>query len=108
MNRLANAEPLYRRALAIDEKIFGLEHPDVARDLNNLALLLYLSNRIEEAEPLYRRMLNILFQFASTTGHQHPHLQDAINDYSRLLMQMGFTRQQVLVRLHTMAPEFFR
>ena len=39
-NRLAEAEPLYRRALAIDEKSFGPEHPDVARDLNNLAALL--------------------------------------------------------------------
>ena len=30
-NRLAEAEPLYRRALAIDEKSFGPEHPNVAR-----------------------------------------------------------------------------
>jgi hypothetical protein len=29
-----------RRALAIDEKSYGPEHPDVARDLNNLAALL--------------------------------------------------------------------
>ena len=39
-NRLAEAEPLYRRALAIDEKSFGPEHPNVARGLNNLAVLL--------------------------------------------------------------------
>jgi len=31
---------MYREALAIDKKIYGEEHPDVARDLNNLALLL--------------------------------------------------------------------
>ena len=29
-NRLAEAEPLMRRALAIDEKSFGPDHPDVA------------------------------------------------------------------------------
>ena len=29
-NRLAEAEPLYRRALAIDEKSFGPDHPNVA------------------------------------------------------------------------------
>jgi len=34
------AEPLYREALAIDKKIYGDEHPEVATDLNNLALLL--------------------------------------------------------------------
>ena len=36
-NRLAEAEPLMRRALAIDEKSFGPDHPDVAIGLNNLA-----------------------------------------------------------------------
>ena len=29
-NRLAEAEPLYRRALAIDERSYGPDHPDVA------------------------------------------------------------------------------
>jgi len=39
--------------LKIDETSFGLGHPDVARDLNNLALLLRETNRHAEAEPLY-------------------------------------------------------
>jgi hypothetical protein len=39
-NRLAEAEPLMRRALAIDEASYGAEHPEVAIRLNNLALLL--------------------------------------------------------------------
>ena len=38
-------------ALAIDEKSFGPEHPNVARDLGNLALLLKDTNRSAEAEP---------------------------------------------------------
>ena len=33
-------EPLYERALAIREKVLGPEHPDTARSLNNLAILL--------------------------------------------------------------------
>jgi tetratricopeptide (TPR) repeat protein len=33
----AGAEPLYRRALAIDEQTLGPEHPDTATSLNNLA-----------------------------------------------------------------------
>ena len=48
-----------RRALAIDEKSFGPDHPSVARDLNNLALLLQATNRLAEAEPLMRRALAI-------------------------------------------------
>ncbi len=36
-NRLGEAEPLYRRALAIDEASLGKDHPRVAIRLNNLA-----------------------------------------------------------------------
>ena len=58
-NRLAEAEPLYRRALKIDEASYGPDHPEVAADLNNLAILLRDTNRLGEAEPLYRRALAI-------------------------------------------------
>ena len=34
------AEPLYERSQAIDEKVLGPEHPDVAQSLNNRAVLL--------------------------------------------------------------------
>jgi tetratricopeptide (TPR) repeat protein len=50
---------LLRRALAIDEKSFGPEHPTAAIYLNNLAQLLNATKRFEEAEPLLRRALAI-------------------------------------------------
>ncbi|MCK4886582.1 MAG: tetratricopeptide repeat protein, partial [Planctomycetes bacterium] len=68
-NRLDKAEPLYRRALAIDEASFGPNHPDVARDLNNLAKLLRDTNRLDEGEPLMRRALAI---FEKSLGAEHP------------------------------------
>ena len=34
------AEPLFKRSLEIDEKVYGPDHPDVARGLNNLGALL--------------------------------------------------------------------
>jgi tetratricopeptide (TPR) repeat protein len=34
-----DAEPLCKRALEIREKVLGKDHPDVAKQLNNLALL---------------------------------------------------------------------
>ena len=37
--RYADAEPLYKRSLAIREKALGPDHPDVATSLNNLAEL---------------------------------------------------------------------
>ena len=58
-----------RRALAIDEQSYGPEHPDVARDLNNLAQLLQATNRLAEAEPLMRRALAIDEQ---SYGPEHP------------------------------------
>ena len=47
------------RAIAIDEKTLGPEHPDLAT-LNNLALLYRDTGRYAEAEPLYERALVIL------------------------------------------------
>jgi len=56
---LEKAEPLIRRALAIDEAAYGPNHPNVAIRLNNLAQLLQDTDRLEEAEPLMRRVLAI-------------------------------------------------
>jgi tetratricopeptide (TPR) repeat protein len=69
-NRLAEAEPLFRRALAIDEKSFGPEHPNVANMPQHLALLLRATNRLTEAEPLSRRQLEILLQFTRVGSHR--------------------------------------
>jgi hypothetical protein len=81
----AEAEPLMRRALAIDQASLGPEHPNVARDLNNLAMLLQTTNRLREAEPLMRRHLLILPKFTRDTGHRHPNLQAAFVNYQGLL-----------------------
>ena len=81
-NRLAEAEPLYRRALAITERSFGLEHPNVARGLNNLAGLLSDTNRLAEAEPLYRRALAI---YENSFGPEHPDVARGLNNLAELL-----------------------
>jgi tetratricopeptide (TPR) repeat protein len=48
----AEAEPLYRRALSIREKVLGPEHPDTATILDNLAELYRQQGRYAEAENL--------------------------------------------------------
>ncbi len=53
--RYGEAEPLYRRALAIAEDTFGPQHPEAASSLNNLGVLYKYWGRYEEAEPLYQR-----------------------------------------------------
>ena len=87
-NRLAEAEPLFRRALAIFEQSYGDEHPDVTNGLNNLAVLLSATNRLAEAEPLMRRMVGILLKFTQATGHQHPNQEVAVGNYHALIEQM--------------------
>ena len=56
------AEMLYRRALAIDESIFGADSAEVAETLRLLADLLFFQDRYDDAEPLYLRALTIAEQ----------------------------------------------
>ena len=53
--KYAEAEPLYKRSLAINEKALGPDHPHVATDLNNLASLYRETDREAEAEKLEKR-----------------------------------------------------
>src|SRR4051794_19349858 len=57
--RYADAEPLYKRSLAIREKALGPDHPDVANSLNSLAALYQDQGRYADAEPFYIRALEI-------------------------------------------------
>jgi len=79
------AEPLMRRALAIDEKAYGPDHPDVARDLNNLAQLLQDTNGLAEVEPLYRRALAILM---AGLGPDHPSTRTVGRNHRLLLEEI--------------------
>jgi len=81
----AEAEPLYRQAQAICEKIHGPEHPYVATDLNNLAQLLQDTNRLAEAEPLERRAVLILLKSTRAAGHELPNLRMFYGNYQTLL-----------------------
>ncbi len=105
-NRLAEAEHHLRRALEIDEKILGMNHPTVAIRLNNLAQLLYDANRLDEAEPLQRRHLEIFLNFTQTTGHRHPHLNAAFNNYFAILTQMGDTPAQAQAKIAALAQSY--
>ncbi len=60
--RYANAEPLYKRSLAIWEKALGTEHPNVATSLQNYAALLREMGRDAEADRLDARAESSLAQ----------------------------------------------
>jgi tetratricopeptide (TPR) repeat protein len=80
--RNAEAEPLYRRSLAICERLHGVEHAETAIRLNNLAQLLQDTNRLAEAEPLMRRALAIDEQ---SFGPDHPNVAIRLNNLAQLL-----------------------
>jgi tetratricopeptide (TPR) repeat protein len=57
--KFSEAIPLARQLLAIREKAFGRDRPDVAQSLNNLALLYQAQCRYTDAEPLDKRAVAI-------------------------------------------------
>ena len=102
----AEAEPLMRRALAIDEARYGAEHPNVAICLNNLAGLLKYTNRLAEAEPLVHRAVEILLGFFVSTGHHHPNEAQGLANYRSLLEAMDYTPERIDARLAKIAALF--
>ncbi len=104
-NRLAEAEPLHRRALAIDERSLGPDHPAVATDLNNLAGLLQDTNRLADAEPLMRRGFQILISFTRRTGHEHPDFQTARANYAGILKELGRSETDIRAELSKLMAE---
>jgi tetratricopeptide (TPR) repeat protein len=77
----AQTESLYRQALAIREKVEGVEHPDTAISLNNMASLLSDQGKYAEAEPLYLRALGIN---EKVLGTGHPDTAQILNNLAEL------------------------
>jgi Tfp pilus assembly protein PilF len=69
---LEGARDHFKRALAIDEKAFGRNHPDVAIDVHNLGLVLQGQGDLEGARKNFRRALAILRMFFP---EDHPQVQ---------------------------------
>ena len=84
--KYGEAEPLYRRALAIREKSLGSDHPQVATSLNNLAGLYHGQGKYDEAEPLFRRALAIR---EKSLGSDHPHVAISLNNLAELYRGQG-------------------
>ena len=83
---LAGARPLFERALAINEKALGPEHPDTAANLNNLARLLRAQGDLAGARPLFERALAIS---EKVLGPEHPETAISLNNLALLLRPQG-------------------
>jgi Tfp pilus assembly protein PilF len=82
----AEAQPLFERALAIDEKMYGLDHSAVATDLNNLAFVLMKQGDLAGAWPLYERALVIR---EKAFGTEHPEVAQSLDNLALLFQAQG-------------------
>jgi tetratricopeptide (TPR) repeat protein len=80
------AEPLFVRSLLIDEKGLPSDSPDLASDLQNLAMLYYLTRRPEQAVPLYHRALDIRTR---VLGANDPDTLTTARGYAMTLRLLG-------------------
>ena len=81
-SKFREAEPFMQRALEIDERAFGHDHPDVARDLSNLAQLLQTTNQMRRGRALHAtRTRNRRRSF----GPDHPNVARHLNNLAQLL-----------------------
>ena len=105
----AKAEPLFRRALAIAEKIRGPEHEETGSVLSNLGALGVLRNNYAEAEPLLKRALEIQ---RKKYGPDHRDVADTLTNLAVLCERMGrqkeatdYYRQVLALREKVLAPD---
>ncbi|CAM9892229.1 unnamed protein product [Ectocarpus fasciculatus] len=84
--KYAEAEPLYRRSLAVDEKVCGPDHPQVAIDLTNLAGVLEAQGEYAEAKSLFERSQAIR---EKVLGLEHPDVATTLNNRAGLLRAQG-------------------
>src|SRR5262249_41239691 len=86
--RYADAEPLYKRSLAIREKALGADHPYVAVSLNSLAELYRIQGRYADAEPLYKLALRIAETYGPV-AYDHPAFAGLLNNLAELYRAQG-------------------
>ena len=77
VGKLAKAESLLQRALAIRTENLGIDHPQVATTMDNLASLYDGQGQTAKAEPLYGRALAVRTE---TLGTDHPDVATSLNN----------------------------
>ncbi len=75
-----------QRSLSIYEKTLGVNHPDIANSLNNLATFYQSQGNYPAAEPLYKRSLAI---YEKALGAEHPSVATSLNNLAGLYQAQG-------------------
>ena len=83
---LASARQWHERALAIQERMLGPDHPDTAKGLHCMGSLLCDQGELAAAAPFYERALAIRER---VLGPNHPLTAEVLNDLGLLLRERG-------------------
>jgi len=83
---LENAEIFFGKALEIDEKLFEKNHPNVARDVNNIAMILQDKGDLAAALEYLNRSLEI---DEKTFGKDNPEVATVVNNIAMVLKDKG-------------------
>jgi hypothetical protein len=94
--RLRQAEPLFRRALALEEATFSPDHSKVAMGLNNPTRLLQATNRPADAVPLSAQAMRILLTNRSLN---HPNNQTAKGNHPKIPQVLGRSDAEIQIKL---------
>ena len=86
--KFVEAEPLFREALAIREKVLPPNHPRTALTLEGLGACLYAQNRMDEAEGYFLRALAIRDRLTGDDDYSCPH-GDVLERLGRLYFRQG-------------------
>lgn len=81
---LAGSEAALRKALAIEERLYGSDDPRILGTLNNLALTYRLRDNLVMAEALYRRALDNVFD-----GRSSKPAAATINNLGSVMFERG-------------------
>jgi tetratricopeptide (TPR) repeat protein len=94
--RLAEAEDLFREAIAIKRRTLGSDHPEVANSLSGLASALLGQGKLAEAETSVREALAITKNSSETDA---PVLADAFANLAQILvLERQFVEAENLAR----------
>lgn len=85
-SKFKDTERILLRLIALDEKLLGAEHPNVAASLNNLAEIYRIQGEIQKADAAYQRSISIL---ETRFGPDHELVAHVRKGYHRFLLEVG-------------------
>lgn len=109
LGKHAEAEAMFREALAIQLQMLGPEHPRTMRTKGNICITLSAEDKYAEALPLARECYR---GYTKVDGPEHPRTLDAASRLGNVLMDLGeyaeseaILRETLVLQREVLGPE---